>query len=337
MGLSTAQVDQDTALVDEFDLDKLDFGDASDDDAGDAAAPEKSPESEAAAPEKTAESEVEKAAEPIKSEGEDTPTPNKAEPEGKIDDDAGKPQAGIPKHRFDFVQQKRREAEERAAALEAELSQLKKQPAQDTAPRKGIDEVLAEMDLQIAQATLDGDAEKVAQLRGHQRRIELSVIEQRAAQIGDQTVTQATEMQRLNEVIDKLESMYPQFVEGDTKYDKDLVDEVLDMHSAFVAKGTPPSQAMAKASAYVLRAHGMLGGGSAPPAEEKPAASAVKKTDVAKNVAAAKAQPPNLSNAGLDSGKAGVTKKVDLAHMTIEDFEKLGEKDLMEARGDFDV
>lgn len=327
MGLSAAEVDSDTSLVDDLDFDKLDFGDATDDDAGDAAAPEKGPEPEVAAPEKAPEPEV---------EGEAAAAPDKAEPEQKADDDAGKPQAGIPKHRFDFVQQKRREAEERAAALEAELAKLKQQPAQDAVPKKGIDEMLAEMDLQIAQATLDGDAEKVAQLRGQQRRIELSMIEHRTAQIGDQTVAQAQEMQRLNEVIDKLESMYPQFVEGDAKYDKDLVDEVLDMHSAFVAKGTLPSQAMAKASAYVLRAHGLLGD-SAPPPAEKSAAPAAKKTDVAKNVAAAKAQPPNLSNAGLDSGKAGVSKKIDLAHMTIEDFEKLGEKDLMEARGDFDV
>lgn len=327
MTLDTAQFEH-SSDVDDIDLDKLDFGD----DVEDAAAPEEGAAAPEPTPEKAPEPEAEKPAPAAEPEGEAPPEAAKPEPESKPDGDASKPSAAIPKHRFDFVQQKRREAEERAAALEAEIAKLRDQPKE---PPKPIDQVLAEMDLEIEKARLDGDAEKAAQLRGEQRRIEMQIVEQRSSQSGEQMVTQAQEMQRLNELIDKLEATYPQFVEGDAAYDKDLVDEVLDLHSAYIAKGMPPSMAMAKASSYVLRANGL----DKPKAEEppKPEAPPVKKTDVKKNVAAAKAQPPPLESVGFDSAKGGVTKKVDISRMTIEEFEKLGEGDLAEVRGDFDV
>lgn len=319
--------------VDDVDFSKLDFGDATEE----SATPETPPETAKAAPEPMVQTpapvEPEPAAEAVAEPVAEPEVP--AEPESAPADTAESGTTRIPKHRFDFVQAKRREAEERAAALEAELAKLREtQQPEEKGP--SYEDILAKYDLDIEQARLDGDAEKAAKLRGEQRRYEVAMLQQHSQFTSQTTVTQAQEQQLLGEVISQIEEAYPQFVEGSDAYDKDLVEEVLDLHSAYVAKGVRPSQAMAKATSYVLRANGLLEVDGEPqtavPAKPEP-----KKTDIKKNVETASKQPPPItSNVGLDSTKAGVTKKADIMAMTIEEFEKLGERDLEAARGDFD-
>lgn len=256
-----------------------------------------------------------------------------AEPETEA---AAKPPAGIPKHRFDFAQQKRREAEERAAALEAEIARLKaSQPAQGPTPQEQFETRLAELDIEIEKARLDGDAKLAAQLVGQQRNLERRRTEWLAEQTGETAAQRATEQGKLDTIITQLEETYPQFVEGGPEYDKELVEQVLDLHSAFLAKGDRPSQAMAKASSLVLRLNGLL---TDDEVTTEVAKAAARTTNVKKNVAAAQKTPPAIDKAGLDSDKAGVKRKLDLSQMTIEEYERLGEsRELAEARGDFDV
>ncbi len=312
--------------VDDVDFSKLDFGDAAEEFAAPEAPPEATEPVAEILPVAKPEVEPEKPAEQPAVEPE-----AEAEPEAAVSDTPESPPTRIPKHRYDFVQAKRREAEERAAALEAELAKLREQQKpQDTGPT--FEEILAKYDLDIEQARLDGDAEKAAKLRGEQRRVELQMLGQQTQFTSQTTVTQAQEQQLLGDVISQLEEAYPQFVEGSPEYDRDLVEEVLDMHSAYVAKGKRPSEAMAKAASYVLRANGLL-----TDEVETPSPPETKKTDVKKNVEVAAKQPPPLSgNVGIDSAKAGVTKRMDVMAMSIEDFERLGEKDLESLRGDFD-
>jgi hypothetical protein len=314
---------------DEVDFSKLDFGDA----AEESGAPEEAP----SAPEPVAE--VLPVAEPVveaavEQPGEVVEQKSEGEPETPPADTAEAAPTRIPKHRFDFVQAKRREAEERAAALEAELAKLRgQQPPKEEGPT--FEEVMSKYDLDIEQARLDGDAEKAAKLRGEQRRIELNMLGQQTQFTSQTTVAKAQDEQLLGEVITQLEEAYPQFVEGAAEYDKDLVEEVLELHAAYVARGKRPADAMAKAASYVLRANGLMTDEAETP--EPPPAPEPKKTDVTKNVKTAAKQPPPLSgNVGLDSSKAGVTHKMDVMAMKIEDFEKLGEKELESLRGDFD-
>ena len=276
-----------------------------------------------AAPEATPEPEAEAPA---------TPEPEpEAEPEA-----AAPPAVGIPKHRFDFAQQKRREAEERAAALEAELARLKaSQPAAGPSPQEQFETRLTELDIEIEKARLDGDAKLAAQLVGQQRALERRRTEWLAEQTGETAAQRATEQSKLDSIITQLEETYPQFVEGDPEYNKEMVEQVLDLHSAYLAKGDRPSQAMAKASSLVLRLNGLLTDSEV---TTEVAKAAARTTNVKKNVEAAKKTPPPLDKAGLDSDKAGVKRKLDLSQMSIEEYERLGEsRDLAEARGDFDV
>lgn len=327
--------------LDSVDFSKLDFG--NDVVAEELDAPPPVAEVAPVVPPEPAPAAAEAQPDSAQPEGEASGAPVGQEPAAPETDAAANEAATtrIPKHRFDYVQTKRREAEERAAALEAELAKFRAQQEQEQKPQgPTYESVLSDLDLQIEQARLDGDAEKAAKLRGEQRKVEAQWLAQQTQATSHQTVTQAQEAQVLNELITQLEEAYPQFVEGSEVYDKDLVEEVLELHAAYVAKGKRPSEAMAKASSYVLRANGLLKDDAdieAPEAQEAPKPAAPKKTDVAKNTKAAAAQPPPLEKAGLDSSKAGVTKSVDIMHMSIEEFEKLGEKDLAKARGDFEL
>jgi hypothetical protein len=71
--------------------------------------------------------------------------------------------------------------------------------------------------------------------------------------------------------------------------------------------------------------------------QEQAKPQAKRTTDVAKNVAAANAQPPALNKAGMDTDKAGVDKPLDISKMSLSDFEKLSDEAIAKMRGDFDV
>jgi hypothetical protein len=92
---------------------------------------------------------------------------------------------------------------------------------------------------------------------------------------------------------------------------------------------------MVKAANYVLRANGLLT--DQPAVQEQAKPQAKRTTDVAKNVAAANAQPPALDKAGLDTDKAGARKPMDISKMTLEEFEQLSDEAIAKMRGDFDV
>ncbi len=299
----------------------IDYGDALPEELEPEVAPEPEPEPEVT-PEPEPEPEV--APEP---EPEVAPEP---EPVAK---------GGIPKHRLDFAQQKRREAEERAALLEAELAKVRNdKPSQESPPEAAFDAQMVELDLKIEQARLDGDARQAAQLLGQQRAMERQRTEWLARQSSSAAAQHATEQSKLDGIITQLEEAFPQFVEGAPEYDKDMVEQVLDLHQAFLAKGDRPSQAMAKASSMVLRLNGLLTDDEVTKDVAAAAKAGAKPTNVTKNVAAAKSQPPTIEKTGLDSDKAGVRRKLDLSKMSIEEFEKLGESDsLARTRGDYDL
>ena len=320
--------------LDEFDEEKADFGESPENEnptepeaaqtepAAEASAEAPAPE---AAPEPAAEQEAEAPAEAAE---EDRPAPM------------------IPKHRLDYIQSKRREAEQRAAELEARLADLEKksQEAQrvDEAqpdPRANLEARLSDLDVKIEEARLDGDTKTVAQMLAEQRRLEREYLvggQQLQPQVDpEQVYTQVQERQQFDQLVKGLEHAFPQFKEGTEYFDQDLVDEVLDMHAAFSARGHNLVDSMVKAANYVLRANGLLM--DQPEVQEQAKPQAKRTTDVAKNVAAANAQPPALNKAGMDTDKAGVDKPLDISKMSLSDFEKLSDEAIAKMRGDFDV
>ena len=320
--------------LDEFDEEKADFGESPEN--------ENPTEPEAAQTEPAAEASAEAPA------AEAAPEPA-AEQEAEAPAEAAeedRPAPMIPKHRLDYIQSKRREAEQRAAELEARLADLEKksQEAQrvDEAqpdPRANLEARLSELDVKIEEARLDGDTKTVAQMLAEQRRLEREYLvggQQLQPQVDpEQVYTQVQERQQFDQLVKGLERAFPQFKEGNEAFDQDLVDEVLDMHAAFSARGHNLVDSMVKAANYVLRANGLLV--DQPEVQEQAKPQAKRTTDVAKNVAAANAQPPALNKAGMDTDKAGVDKPLDISKMSLSDFEKLSDEAIAKMRGDFDV
>lgn len=255
----------------------------------------------------------------------------------------------IPKHRFDFIQSKRKAAEERARELEARIYELEsatRQPEAATQPDARMDDLeakLGELDQKIEDARLDGDTKAVATMLSEQRRLEREYLtasqtpEAREVVNPEQVYAQVQERQQFDRLINALESSFPQLKEGEAAFDQDLVDEVLDAHAAFSARGYGITEAMAKAANYVLLANGLIAPNGTEVKAEAPKAVSKRTTDVDRNLEAAAAQPPSIDKAGMDTNKAGVQKTVDIARMSMDDFDKLSEDALAKIRGDFDV
>ena len=99
--------------------------------------------------------------------------------------------------------------------------------------------------------------------------------------------------------------------------------------------GLPASLALAKAAEYVM-------GRYAKGAEAEPEAKGLSKAaeerkaaQVKKNIGAAKAQPSNLKDVGLDSDKAGQSSSLpDVTRLTQEEFNALPESTRARLRGD---
>lgn len=325
--------------LDDFDPEKADFGDNLETE-------QTTPEPEVAQEQPAAEAPAEA---PAAGAAPEPPAEPEAEAPATAAEEDKKPDPMIPKHRLDYIQSKRREAEQRAAELEARLAEWEarsQEAARAEAPvrpdmRADLEQRLSELDVKIEEARLDGDTRQVAAMLAEQRKLErdylVGDLQPQSQQVNpEQTYAQVRERMQFDQLVSGLESAFPQFKEGNPEFDQDLVDEVLDMHAAFAARGSNLVESMVKAANYVLRANGLLTDAQLQQ-QQAPAAPAPRKTDVAKNVAAANAQPPALDKAGMDSDKAGVSKPVDITKMSMSEFEKLSDEALAKMRGDFDV
>jgi len=246
---------------------------------------------------------------------------------------------GIPRHRFNYAQQKRREAEQALREREEELERLRAEQAKSNEPSReqlmaAADQRINALDKEIEEARADNDRDKVTELRAEQRKYEryLAKMElQPAETIDPQAVTQqAVEEIRVTQTITQLEAAYPMLQEGNEAFNEDLSDEVMDTFDSFATR-MPKDEALQRAVAYVTAAHGIQPAGASTPTQRS------TKTDVKKNLKAAAAQPPELDRTGLDSDKGGVSRRIDIEHMSQEDFEKLGDKELDELLGNYDV
>lgn len=235
----------------------------------------------------------------------------------------------LPKHRYDYQKQKRVEAEKRAEDLARRLAEVESRVAQQPAgptPAQLAAERQQKIDSlydQVEQLRLDGQKDEAVAMGRQIRQMEREAI--RAELAAEQArpldpVAVREEIRdemRLEAVIDQVEAAHPFLAEGDPNYDPEVVGEVLDVYGALVSRGQPKHVAMSRAVAYVV---GTL---TSPATSAAPAAPADRRRpDLAKNLAAAKSQPPELGERGYNSDRAGPTKPVDVARMSIEEYER---------------
>ncbi len=236
------------------------------------------------------------------------------------DDDKGKGHM-IPKERYDTAARRATDAEDALAKANAKLAE------QDTAsggdPKNEADYIaeIDALDAKIENARKDGNVDEVVKLNKEQRDLERVMYSAIAANHANNAGTKAQQKVALDTMITELESTHDFFNPNSKKFDQVLVDEVIDLQHAFVAKGDTPASAMAKAVGYVI------------PASKEPGGS--RDTDRDKNLDAGKRQAPKLGKDGRGSDAGGDTGDVgDVGKMTTEEFDALPSTTKKRMRGD---
>jgi hypothetical protein len=263
---------------------------------------------------------------------EDTsPQPGGEEATDKQEDEGGKQNIMLPKHRYDRMAARARAAEERIRELEGKLSTRQQtEAASDTTGGDDYPAQLEELDGQIAGALKDGDADKVASLFRQRTAVERDYITSLTTAARHEAAAISVDQMNLDRLIDQLEDTYSALDPNSDQYSEAVVSDVLELQSAYVSTGKyTPYRAM-------LKAVGVLFPEGQETAPAAAAAPATRKTDVRKNVEAARRTPPNLAKAGLDSAAAGEgAGKIDVKKLTEREFEALPDATKRRLRGDF--
>ena len=183
------------------------------------------------------------------------------------------------------------------------------------------------------QLVLDGEAEKATALRTEIRNAEREQTMFEVQQKMGQTVQQSQEAIQLQTTAQLIQEQYPILDENSQDYNKEMADEVIDLRDAFIVQGYQASDALTKATKYV-----MAGNTPEPAQEAAPSKSngAVvqkkKKATVKKKIEASQSQPPDLQGQGNAERGEGT---LDVNALSEDEFNALPEETLRRLRGDF--
>lgn len=261
--------------------------------------------------------------------------------EDGADKDGKKKDSRIPLSRHEAVLARERAARE---AAEVELEKLRQgQQAQAvTAEVSKLKTQVEEKEEKYAELLTEGKTKEATAVMREIRALEREITTQEAEARTAAATADAVEQVRFDTVVERLEAAYPQLKPGHDDYDKELVGEVLEMQSAFVAKGYKPSAALQKAVGYIIKPEtGKQADATSvtPRVTEADAAAAAKEARTTeqrkKNADAAGKQPPDLANAGANSDAAGgVLDAKTVIKMPFDKFSKLSEEEISRLRGD---
>lgn len=291
-------------------------------------------------PKATPKAEEPKAEEPAEEpEAEDPPAedPEEEQPRDKDGKFASK-EARIPKSRFDEAVNKEREAREaaeaRALALERQIASMNTAKA-DTAKIEEMEGTISDLEKRHAQLLVDGDVEEASKVMREIRHTERQIAKMEAVGESTQLTAQAFEAQRLDALIDVIESSHPQLNPAHESYDQDMSDLVLAKQGNYMRNGLSRYDALKKATEDVASKY-FKAADPEPKAEPKVDKAAERKQEaVKKNLAASKAQPASMKDVGMDSDKFGQTGVLpDPNKMSVEDLAALPEATLRRMRGD---
>jgi hypothetical protein len=243
-------------------------------------------------------------------EPEPTPAPK--------DDD--EPEHGIPKARFDQVNERRKQAEAELVQLRAELEQ--RGAPKEAAPAPTTVDIDAK-EQEYLDALLEGETAKAVQIR---KEINAELKRQAAEEV---EVAQAarTEKARVDAAATAAIEQYPFLDSQSDAANKEAIAEVVEWRDFYQAKGMPLSVALAKAVEKV----GPTYAGAAKPAVQTPPADTRKKESIERGMQASKAQPPVQRGIGERASQPG---RVDVANMSDEEYDALPESEKRRLRGD---
>jgi hypothetical protein len=229
-------------------------------------------------------------------------------------------------------------------ALAAENARLKaeKNGAVVAADLDKVEARLITMETEYSKLLADGEIDKATAKMTEIRRLERTIGEQKADMRAQEAEARAVERVRYDTVVERIEAAYPAMNPDHEDFDTTAVAEVLDVKSAFEAKGATPSAALQRAVKYVLGAETgrEKTATEVTPRVDKDAAVATaaeqrKAEALKRNIAAAKATPAATTKVGVNSDEKGGSLTGETAmKMSQDEFAKLDEKALAKLRGD---
>jgi hypothetical protein len=235
---------------------------------------------------------------------------------------------GIPRRRFN-------EVNDRMKAAERELAELKAQQTatEDAAAEKfDFDSAEAEyMDL-----LLDGKTEDAGAKRREIRAAEQELFKAEAKQETIADVDQQQELRELNSLSLQAEELYPVFDQNRSEYDPVVANRVVTYMRGYMADGQPASDAFVSGLADVIQQFDLDGTATAEQ-EAKPEKKVTKKAPIKKTkekVAAAKKSTSTPAAAGEGSADRGVAAP-SIEDMSDADLDKLTPEQLARMRGDY--
>jgi hypothetical protein len=196
------------------------------------------------------------------------------------------------------------------------------------------------MEEKYAQLLLDGSAKEAAKIRQEMRALERAIGVAQARQEATSAKESVKAELLYDQTVEKLEMAYPMLNPDAEEFDNEIATEVIELHSAMVARGTQPHLAVQRAVKYVLAERGLS---TAPASGDKgdafdPKARGLQRTLDTKNrnADAAKRQPGNTAKIGADSDAlGGGVDASSVLKMSQDDFSKLSDDALAKMRGDF--
>lgn len=298
-----------------------DFTSTDDDDAAPAKAPAAKPATADADPDPEADPDADPEADPEQGE-------EKAEK---------KREQRIPLSRHKDLLEKERA---KRADLERQLAQFQKGTevaALNQDITKAEEGVLA-MEKEYNKLLGEGELDKAAELMAKIRKAERSIVEAQSDLKIAAAEARAVERTRFNVALERIEAAYPQLNEDHEDFDAELMEDVVDLKSAYERKGLTPTAAMQKAVEKLVgkstkKQEAAID--TTPRVNEKDVAAERKKEAVKKTLDAVGKTPPSTTKVGMDSDKAGgaLTAK-DVMKLSQEDFSKLPDDVLARMRGD---
>lgn len=226
------------------------------------------------------------------------------------------------------------------ADLERQLAQFQKGTevaALNQDITKAEENVLA-MEKEYNSLLGEGELDKAAALMAKIRKAERSIVEAQNDLKIAAAEARAVERTRYNVALERIEAAYPQLNEDHDDFDAELMEDVIDLKSAYERKGLTPTAAMQKAVEKLVgkstrKQEAAID--TTPRVGEKDVAAERKKEAVKKTLDAVGKTPPSTTKVGMDSDKAGgaLTAK-DVMKLSQEDFSKLPDDVLARMRGD---
>ena len=259
-----------------------------------------------------------------------------ADPEPDADgaaDAGGKPNAGIPKARFNEVNEARKEAEARAEALQRELDAYKMQqqpgnapapaptPAAPAAPEFDVDAA----EQKYIELLMEGETAEATKLRSQINRHVAAEAAQQAIAIQKEAAARVD----LQTVADKAVETWPYL---NTPEGADALDLIKASRDANIARGMAPAKALQLAVDKIAPKFAPAEDLTPPKVDGAKTPVDTRTTNaIARGTRAAEAQPP-VVQAGI--GNRATAGTVDVANLTDEQFAALSEAEKAKARGD---